>query len=301
MKKANFIIIGGQKCGSTFLHHILEQHPEISMLPGEHAHFESPEYEKKSIHDLNSIISELDFNKVIGFKRPSYLLYHEAPSRIIKYNKDIKLIVILRNPIDRFMSAYFHQLNNGVIPINDINNGIDLLLKKELRNEFPRSQEIIDFGFYFKGLKRYLNFFDQKQVLILTHDELKNDKNTLFKKCFSFLDVDSNFDIKKLNLNVRPQKVNYSLLRARIIRKRNSYQYNYNKDKTRLYKKKQSTWEKILFYLYAGFDRLILIHFISDKKPTINRDLKKKLLLMYINDINSLEALIERDLSAWKK
>ena len=110
--KLDFIIIGGQKCGSTYLHHIINEHPEIDTLPGESPYFESPDYEDYGMDKLEKLINELDQNKVIGIKRPNYLSKPEVPLRIFKENRKIKLIVILRNPIERLWAKYSHRHRN---------------------------------------------------------------------------------------------------------------------------------------------------------------------------------------------
>ena len=149
----DFIIIGGQKCGSTYLQNIISDHPAVNMIPGETPYFENPDYDQYGKDALDILPKKISM--LTGCKRPTYLSKAEVPSRIHSYNSEAKIIVILRNRIDRFKSAYFHYMNQGFIPIKPINKGIINLLDGSWKDKYPRSSEILEFGLYYEGLKRY--------------------------------------------------------------------------------------------------------------------------------------------------
>ncbi|MEM8509768.1 MAG: sulfotransferase domain-containing protein [Bacteroidota bacterium] len=297
--KLDFVIIGGQKCGSTYVQRVIENHPEVEMIEGECPHFEDPDYQNDGLVKLQQRLALLDQKKLLGIKRPNYLGKPEVPDRIFKANSDIKVIVILRNPLDRFKSAYFHQMNYGVGPTLPLNIGAERILSGAIEKEYPRSKEVLQFGLYAEHLKKYVALFD-KNILILTFDELKNDHLGLIKKCYTFLGVDNVFIPHKI-LDERPMKVNYAIRSVKFLNLRNPLRFEYNEDKTRMYPKKRNIVDK------AGIKTIELVNDLifgkilkKEGKPKFSDEIKSKLLRWYAKDIAQLEILIQKDLSNWK-
>lgn len=297
--KLDFIIIGGQKCGSTYLHHIINEHPDISMVSGESPEFETPDYENGGLEKLKNKIQKLDQNKVIGIKRPNYLCSEEVPERLFKESPNAKLIVILRNPVERLKSSYFHQINNGFCPVLEINTGVKKLLDGSLNESYPRTKNIIKYGFYSTYLKKYINLFEHN-LLILTYDELRENRDQVIKKCYKFLNVDESF-VPQKEINKRPQKVTYSIPRVKFLVKANKYRFSYNKNKTRLFEKKQNLWDILNYSIIKGVDKYILNYFFKNEKPELSEKNKLKLIEIYKDDIQALESMINCDLNSWKK
>ncbi|MFT5827596.1 MAG: hypothetical protein ACJAVH_001296 [Bacteroidia bacterium] len=299
MIKLDFVIIGGQKCGSTFLHTVINAHPEIDMPSGECSHFESPDYENNGLIKLEELLSDLNQNKKIGIKRPNYLSKPEVRERITEVNEQIKLIVILRNPIERLKSAYFHNMNYGFSPTLSLNTGIKKLIAGRLKKRYPRTDELIEFGYYAKYLKDYIKDYGDR-LLVLFYDDLKKDKLGIIKKCYSFLEVDADFIPSDNFLNSKPQKVNYSLLRTRLLTKKNRFQFNYNATRTRLEVKKQNRIDKIICQTIDRIDRRIVSKYlVEDKKPDFNSEILLQLIEIYKHDIKELESICNVDLSHW--
>jgi|TARA_B110000908_G_C10130877_1_gene392121 hypothetical protein len=300
MIKLDFVVIGGQKCGSTFLQTVINAHPEIDMSSGECPHFESPDYENGGIQKLEVLLSKLNNTKKIGIKRPNYLSNNEVRKRLSKVNEQIKLIVILRNPIERLKSAYFHNMNYGFSPVLSLNEGIQKLIAGKLKKKYPRTEELIEFGYYAKYLKDYTRDFDDR-LLILFYDQLKKDKLDIIKKCYLFLGVDTDFIPNDIFLNSRPQKVNYSLFRTRLLTTKNRYQFNYNATRTRLEVKKQNRIDKFVCKNIDRIDRRIVSKYlVEDKKPIFTPKVHNQLIDIYQQDINELESICNVDLSHWK-
>ncbi len=296
--KLDFAIIGGQKCGSTYLHHVISEHPEVEMVSGESPQFEDPDYHNGGLKDMRLRLNELDQSKVLGIKRPNYLTLPEVPSRLKEANPNVKLIVIVRNPLERFKSSYFHLINNGFCPAIPLNKGAEQILNGELKRHYPRTEEVLEFGFYNKHLDNYLSLFGDK-VLLLTYDELNRDKMDVIKRCYAFLEIDQSFIPEKI-LNSRPQKVNYSLQRAKLISKMYNYRYCYNEQRTRLYEKDQSLMDKIMWNGLYILDKMVLQFTLQSPKPDYDGHIKERLLETYQDDIIKLESKFGYDLSNWR-
>jgi hypothetical protein len=111
----NTFIAGVQKCGTTALHHILTQHPDIFIprAPQEIHFFDVDENFRKGIEWYESLFREWNGQRIIAQTSPLYLFEPVVPSRIHAAIPDARFIVILRNPVDRAYSHYWHEVKHG--------------------------------------------------------------------------------------------------------------------------------------------------------------------------------------------
>jgi hypothetical protein len=296
----DFIIIGAQKAATTFLQSCLRDHPEVFMPKGETTFFETPDYELANgdIANLHEIF-EGRSEKYFGIKRPNYIGKPEVPERIEHHLPDAKLIAVLRNPLDRAISAYHHNINYGFIPPIDFEQGMSMIINNSsYRNQYKRSPEIIEFGYYYKYLQKYSFYFKNNQMLILLHEDMISNKLDTIRKVYKFIGVNPNFIPH--SLNSRPQAVVYNLTRLKFRSIRNRIIYNYNKDRTRIVSNKENTIYFILAKIITVIDLVFLAVIFKNNKPRISSSLKKKLFNIYKYDIEMLRKLIDRDLSNWK-
>jgi len=292
------IIIGAQKSASTFMQKCLADHPDVYLPNGETPFFESPDYETSNKGELESIF-EGRTEKCLGIKRPNYIGKAEVPSRIQQDLPDAKLIAVLRNPIERAISAYFHNIKYGFLPPLDIEVGMrKLLLDPSYSLKYKRAPEIIEFGFYYKYLTRYSQYMDNNQLLLFLHEDILMQPLESIRKSYEFIGVSPDFIPN--SLNSRPMKVIYNLTRLKLCRQRNRFMYEYSDDSARLSAKKMSPLEKGFAGCITFFDKLIMSKLMPNDKPKIGLELKQMLYDLYSKDIESLEKLINRDLSAWR-
>lgn len=102
----NFLIIGAQKSATTFLLRCLREHPDVFVPSGEIPFFEDPDYSQGDIESFARLFARGCHKKAVGLKRPNYLHKPECPERIHRHIPSARLIVILRDPIERAISAY---------------------------------------------------------------------------------------------------------------------------------------------------------------------------------------------------
>lgn len=192
--KVNFIIGGTQKGGTSALDMYLRAHPEICMANKKEVHFFD--------NENNFHASEVDYDayhlnftreprhKIVGEATPIYMYWRDAPRRIWQYNPEMKLIVLLRNPIDR---AYSHwnmerQRNAETASFWDAIRNEDERCREALPYQH-RVYSYVDRGFYLEQLRRLWAYFPKKQVLVLKNEELQKNPNETLQKVFAFLDV----------------------------------------------------------------------------------------------------------------
>lgn len=295
----NFIVIGGQKCGSTYLHDVLEEHPDIYLTPGETAFFQDPDYQNNSISDFEKLFNKAFNYKQVGIKRPDYLAKPECPARIKKHIPNAKLIVILRNPVSRAIAGYYHYIKTGFAPLCALQEGMQEIMDGKLKTAYPRTFEIIEYGFYYKHLQRYLEYFDKQQIYIMLLDDLKKDKLGMIRNLYDFLEVDTDF-VPQKSFNKKPQKVIYSLAGLKLVTKANQVNYTYSDDKMRMHPKDKSLIGRVRLKALNGVTNYLAANIYDNIKPQASAELKQKLFTIYKDDITQLEKLLDRDLSIWK-
>tara|TARA_B100000029_G_scaffold363409_2_gene356467 strand:- start:1976 stop:2896 length:921 start_codon:yes stop_codon:yes gene_type:complete len=207
----HFIIIGVGRAGTTALYSYLIQHPSIQgTISSNHKnaydlHFfdfmisQSTVWYKSHFPIILPRFLHKKNLHLTGEYTSTYFYHPEVPKRIHKLLPGIKLIVILRNPIDKIYSTYYQQFRYGEISTS-FEDTIDAEFKrmKILNNNSNFSSEnpnienfipgnIIKHGIYADYFENWLNFFNQSQLLILDSYELKNNTNSALETVFGFL------------------------------------------------------------------------------------------------------------------
>src|SRR3712207_4104321 len=122
MTLPNFLVIGAMKSGTTALYYYLEQHPEIYMSPVKEPNFFSQENAADTVTHIGTyeqLFKGASGKKAIGEASHSYLYEPRAAAEIRRYVPKVKLIAILRNPIDRAYSHFLHMVRSGTEPLDD--------------------------------------------------------------------------------------------------------------------------------------------------------------------------------------
>jgi hypothetical protein len=299
----NFLIIGAQKSGSTFFLKCLAEHPDVFMPPGEVRFFEDPDYGDGDIRRLESLFRNVKQEKALGIKRPGYLSRAEVAARIHQHIPNAKLIAILRNPVDRAISAYFHLMKCGFIPVRPLEDGMTRILDGEYQKTHVKAAEILDFGLYHRHLTRYLDYFDRSQMLILPFETIKVDPLDVVQQAYRFIGVSDTYVPIALTRQARhnPNPGVYSLTRLRILNLRNPFMYTYNADRTRrTSKRRPSAVDRAVSKMVNTADRYVLARMAGAAQPEASDALRQRLYQTYAEDIDRLEALLDRPLNSWK-
>jgi hypothetical protein len=286
--KPNFLVVGAFKSGSTWLYHCLQEHPEVFVSTPKEIHFfgYSVNYQKGDIW-YESFFENVDSEKAIGELSMSYMSSDLAPSRIYQYNPKMRIIFILRNPIDRLYSHYrYFSWKYTNSPNFD---WIDSDETHPLMNE----------GLYFKHISRFLELFPDNQVKILIHDDLQKDSESFLKSVYSFLNVDSTFQGDSLFTRRNESKFQPRLLQI--------YRPLKLIDDTLIGSRYISTSIGSLYFdLKQKFRSTKLFDFLyktmkSDKSdfPELTFNQRKILSKYFESDVNALSTYLDRDLSCW--
>lgn len=298
----NFLIIGAQKAGSTFVHECIREHPDAFMPRNEIAFFEDPDYLDNEISQFISIFDAVKNEKAIGIKCPDYLARPECPERIYKHIPNAKLIMVLRNPVDRAISAYYWFMQVGIIPIRPLEQGLKDIISGLYDNHYPRSREIINYGFYYEHLMRYLHYFEKNKLLIVLQSDLRDNPRQVISRIYRFLEIDDSFVPK--TLTTRPKQSVYSLTRLKWLSAANRlffYTYSSDEDNMMVLHPIDNKLSKLCYYILVAIDRYLLAFIFGNNKVKLNEYTRNILADIYIKDIALLEKFLGQELTKWKQ
>jgi len=222
MPKVNFIGIGTQKAGTSWLAEAINEHPDIYIHPKKEAHF----FNKEKFY-INRFHYERTFKsnkeKIIGEITPAYISEENVAKRIFEYNSKVKLIAILRDPTERCISQYKMEMSRGTI---ENNSGLWDAFQRGLPKYGPMRER----GLYKEQLERFYKYFNKKQLLVLQYEDLKENPSAFIKHVFTFLEVDNTFTPSCLNTNIKHKKdtTRNLIIKKEDIQKVREYYSNYD-------------------------------------------------------------------------
>ena len=181
-KIPNFIVIGAARSGTTSLFQYLDAHPQIAMSPVKELNFFSrPAYERKGLSWYRSRFPNRGNLLAIGEASTSYTTYPNAPdvaARIAAYNPEMRLIYVVRNPLDRYISHFLQRTKAG----HETRQFDETF--QDLEKETFAWQ-----GRYYYQLSHYLRAFPKEQLMVISFDQIKSDTNQVVQDLYRFLGV----------------------------------------------------------------------------------------------------------------
>ena len=207
--KVDFLVAGTQKGGTSALDVYLRSHPQICMANRKEVHF----FDNEKIFRwglIKKLFYHSNFNpeshhRVIGESTPIYMYWTEAPKRIWQYNPEMKIIIILRNPVERAFSHWNMERDR---------NKDKLTFWDAIQQERERCRETLPFqhrvfsyvdrGFYSQQLRSIWHYFSEKQTLILKNEDLRYNPINTLKRVTDFLEIDAFHHIEATSVHHRP-------------------------------------------------------------------------------------------------
>lgn len=294
--KLDFFVIGTQKGGSTFLLNCLREHPDIYMPATEVAFFEDCFYDPDRMDGFEAWFDSAREGQILGVKRPDMLGHPEFPARIHSHYPDLKHIAILRDPIERAVSAYYHYMAARFIPMEPIEKGMQILLDGGWE-DYPRAHQIIEFGLFDKHLAALEEYYPREKVFVLVFDRIKKDPAGALGELYRFVGVRDDFEAP--SLNSRPMKSPYSTLLVRYNRL-TSPLVNRWSEKGGYQIKRSNPLSRFARYPIAVGRKIVDKVVTNPGRPRLSPELHSRFLQRYMSDIESLEKRIGEDLSSWK-
>ena len=275
MKPVELFHIGPQKAASTWVYRCLLEHPEIACPPRDTIHYFDMFYTRGRDWYAGFFRDAAPEQKLFD---PTYTYIRSpwAPERIARENPAARLVLCLRNPIERAFSHYWHERKKRVIRYE---------FAEVLRN-YDLFASWVEPGFYASHLKRYLEHFPREQLLCQRFELLESDPPAFLHELLSFAGVDTGLRPRVLHERVAPAGAEHNPL---------SPGYHLFRSQRLL---------RRLGVSPAALERLrrtpgLRWHAAYDEG--VPPDVHAALLEICGPEIDALESLLELDLSAWRR
>jgi hypothetical protein len=218
----DLVIVGAQKSFTTSLKSYLGEHPSIVTHPQQEMAFFTDDKEytlgyKRALSHYYKDIEHCAGKKMVA---KNAILYNseEAVKRLYNHNPKCKLVLSLRNPVDRAYSAYLMEYNYAEVKFSF--NDIKSIAIKADTGYWPYTL-FVDAGNYAKHLKNIYKYFPKEQVMVVLCEELKEDPQKVCSQIFKWLGVDDTFkpEIKIYNPTMKRGSKIYARFTVNILKR----------------------------------------------------------------------------------
>jgi hypothetical protein len=294
-----FLVIGAYKAGTTSVHHYLSQHPDVYVPRRKEPNYfafgdvavpvGAPAATGPTSHpaaaaavtrreDYVRLFDEVAGERAVGEVSPEYLVNERACEAIRAELPDVRLVAVLRNPVERAFSDYLMYRRDGVEPDADFGRALDQQEARRRRGE-PTGW-YVETGFYGRQLARYYDAFPREQLDVHLFDDLTTDPDGTMGAIFTFLGVEPMplRSVDQYNASGVPRN---PLLAAAL----RSRRWLGAPAKKLLPDRWRPALERIV---QRGLDR-----------PSLAPEHRARLIDTYGDDVRLLERLTGRDLSPW--
>jgi hypothetical protein len=309
-KKVNLFLVGAAKAGTTAFQKNLSQHPQVYFCPIKEPHYFSSdilvEHFRKDFSDrvsfnlakylsnrplhphhqafvkeklqYESLFNDVENEPIIADASASYLWSVDAAKNIYNYNPQARILIVLRNPMERAFSHYLMDYKMGF-------SKTSFLQSIEEDQKKPRfwgnANLYVDLGLYSQQVKRYLDLFAKDQVLIIMHEELQTSPESVATKVCQFLNIEESSDFD-LSTRHNTAKLPRNGLMTKMVNSKLARSIKSNK------------------LMMVVTPRISSLLFKKESLPSIQQHEKEMAFHYFEKDIEKLEHVLLVDLSHWK-
>lgn len=274
MTLPTFLGIGAPRSGTTWLHELLDSHPNVYVPPHKEIRFFELYYDR-GLHWYESVFPPADKMsqyRAVGEISPGYLYCPDCPKHIASLSSITKLLLILRNPVDRAYSDYGLRIQYREYkgPFEDF-----LIIEPK----------VLEMGFYSRKIKDYLRYFEKDQILVLIFERAVVDVLQTKSVLARFLDI----DVECFPLSAGTQKANKSFVPKWRPIPHSLTKYVANK-------LHEWNWEGV-FQMANKAGRLFGE---AAAIPPMKPETRQRLTDMFRDETQEIESLLGTDLACWK-
>jgi len=300
-KYPDFIVVGAAKTGTTSIHEYLNEHPSVFMSTPKETNyfFNRANGQREYLHEgardpathiateerYLALFDRANSNQVTGESSPSYMFTQGVPELIQQARADTRIVMMLRNPAERAWSDFLHNQRDGTEPFDtdEFMKAFEAIPQRMAEGWHPHYDYELK-GCYGTLLDRWENSFPSDQLGLFFYDDFKADAGAFMRSLYGFLGVDPDFQPKlSARYNVTGSPKNRWM--QHLIGQPNML-------------KKSFRW-----MFPAPVRRRIRFRLMQqnlNKAPALSVSLRNELAAHYLPEIEKLETICKRDLSAWK-
>ncbi len=282
MRLPDFFVPGAAKAGTTSLFSYLTQHPSVFIPAIKEPNFfsDDPVREFRTLEAYLRLYSGCPAGVMAGDASPSYLPSQNAASRIFALQPKAKIIILLRNPVDRAYSLYWQRRKwfSEVLSFEDA-----LAAEEErTRDGWTFGFRYVGSGLYCEQIKRFHDVFGKEEVQIYLLDDLRDDAGAVCRSVFRFLGIAEDYPVRtdKIYSQTGPY-------RNRVLGRILAGPFPGRSLLRRIVPPRMKTLKDDM------------VHRNIDKPPEMSPETRAMLVERFREDIGRLEELLGRDLSRW--
>jgi hypothetical protein len=293
METIDFIGAGTARAGSSWISVCLSEHHEILFSDKKSVKevyfFNQPRQRKYLPELLSSYHRGIEWyvkqfpqpepGKIRGEFTPLYLQDKVAYKRIKKFFPNVKIIIVLRNPVDRLYSCYWYARTGAMVKVD------------KSFDKVSQDESFLVEGLFHRHLKKFFDNFPNENIHLVLFDGIKSNPNRVVKSLYRFLEVNDNFVPTVIDSRVNMFRVSRSL-------KLKNFGYLISNSMKKMGFKRIHDF---IFYNHFLSKIYVKVNKIPSKKPPMKSKTRKKLQDYFHDDILKTQALIGRDLSHWLK
>jgi hypothetical protein len=211
-----FFVIGAQKCATSWLYYCLREHPQLHLPPvkKEKVYLGGALHRKYGTEWYRQHVGTPENGQVVGDVSVDYIFDPRSPAVVEEYASSAKIVALLRDPVDRAVSAYFWNLRRGNVSESSLSKGLSRAIGEWERRGPNHTYDpdahyynIIARGLYAKQLKRYVDRFGERSVHLLYYEDVKVRPAETLRRVFRALGVDTG--VEPSSLSRRPKQNSY--------------------------------------------------------------------------------------------
>lgn len=295
----DFVVIGAQKAGSTYLADRLGELDEVHVPRLEIPYFEAPFFQNSDERELWRAFEQAEPTDLKGLKRADYLSRPEVPGNLAQVVPDAALIAVLRPPVQRTVSAvYWYMLHGQLDPVG-LNANLERILERhEAGTLSGPALEIITNSRYADGLDRYREVWDAERIVVV--DSRRIDHDVTYQRLAGPLGLPGTAwpappVTSRANVGV------YNLRRLQLLRLRSKLVYDWRKSDTFVYKSHPAMYRPVrasIALVPKLIDQLVLDRLVDNEPEELAPDLREALSELFAPDLERLVATYGIDLDA---
>lgn len=303
MTAPNFLIVGAAKAGTTTLYSLLGQHPQVFLPQAKEIQFFSNVNSlfASTIEDYFGLFSRASNYVAVGEVSPSYLYDPIAPKLIYEALGNVKIVIVLRDPVKRAFSNWVHNHNFGIEPL-DFPDAIaaeasrinDPDFRQKCLSNNDQTFFYFSRGCYADQIKRYQEVFGSQNVEVILLDDIAQQFTETMKNLSFFLGIDPKFKFESVKSNQQPNFRSKKIARLFL-----------NARQLRLDRIMHLFPVRLRIVIWQAFRKLVDLFLDGHKsgrrvRPESYKCALSNLYIRYSSELDALEDLLNRDFSNWR-